>query len=55
MVKLSNFIREYYGGVRRGIKEDNLKYKVSDTLVTKLLLGIIGCVPAYDRYFCIGI
>ena len=23
----------------------------TDTLVTKILLGTIGCVPAYDRYF----
>lgn len=27
------------------------EHKVSDTLVTKILLGIFGCVPAYDRYF----
>lgn len=31
------------------------KYKVTDTLVTKILLGIFGCVPAYDRYFKDGI
>jgi hypothetical protein len=24
---------------------------VTDTLSTKILLGIFGCVPAYDRYF----
>ena len=23
----------------------------TDTLLTKILLGTIGCVPAYDRYF----
>jgi len=24
---------------------------VTDTLLTKILLGTLGCVPAYDRYF----
>ena len=27
----------------------------TDTLVTKILLGVFGCVPAYDRYFVDGI
>lgn len=27
----------------------------SDTLLTKILLGVYGCVPAYDRYFKDGI
>ena len=26
-------------------------YRLSDTFVTKILLGVFGCVPAYDRYF----
>ena len=29
--------------------------KVSDTLITKVLMGTLGCVPAYDRYFIEGI
>jgi hypothetical protein len=24
---------------------------ITDTLITKILLGVFGCVPAYDRYF----
>ncbi len=27
----------------------------TDTLITKVLMGILGCVPAYDRYFVIGL
>lgn len=27
----------------------------TDTLVTKILMGTFGCVPAYDRYFIEGI
>ena len=28
---------------------------VSNTLITKILMGTLGCVPAYDRYFLGGI
>ena len=28
---------------------------VSDTLATKILLGTLGCIPAYDRFFIVGI
>jgi len=31
------------------------KVNVTDTLATKILLGALGCVPAYDRYFIGGI
>jgi len=27
------------------------KKELTDTLVTKILLGALGCVPAYDRYY----
>ena len=29
-------------------------FQPSDTLITKLLLGTIGCTPACDRYFILG-
>ncbi|MDA8227479.1 MAG: hypothetical protein M0T74_07200 [Desulfitobacterium hafniense] len=29
--------------------------KITDTLITKILLGTLGCTPAYDRYFNYGI
>ena len=32
-----------------------LKNNLSDTLITKILMGTLGCVPAYDRYFVKGI
>ena len=31
------------------------KIRISDTLISKILLGTIGCVPAYDRYFVSGV
>lgn len=32
----------------------NPDQKVSDTLITKILLGVVGITPAYDRYFIEG-
>jgi len=29
--------------------------KVSDTLLSKIILGVYGCIPAYDRYFKDGL
>ena len=50
--------------LRKKISEYNVKYymwngeegsseikKPTDTLLSKILLGTLGCVPAYDRYF----
>jgi hypothetical protein len=31
------------------------KINVSDTLASKIILGIYGCVPAYDRFFIKGL
>jgi len=31
------------------------EYKPSDVLVSKIILGTLGCVPAYDRYFIDGL
>ena len=30
---------------------DGVINNATDTLVTKILLGTLGCVPAYDRYY----
>ena len=45
----------YYCDVRKSVKECEVKSKTSDTLITKILMGTLGCVPAYDRYFIEGI
>lgn len=34
---------------------DTYKQKITDTLATKILLGTLGCTPAYDRYFNYGL
>ena len=40
------------GRVREAFKDGGVR--ASDTLVAKTMLGVFGCVPAFDRYFQIG-
>lgn len=37
----------------RGINESTISD--TDTLLSKILLGTLACVPAYDRYFIVGL
>lgn len=53
--KLVKRIKEIYNEIRLSVKETVPKNELSDTLVTKVLMGTLGCVPAYDRYFVSGI
>ena len=55
LMEISNYIEKYYNKVRLEVKATNIKQDISYTLITKILLGIYGCVPAYDRYFIIGV
>lgn len=47
---LRNQLKEYYSNIRRQIKGE-ITTPISDVLVTKILLGTLACVPAYDEYF----
>lgn len=53
--EINSFISEYYDTVRKSVKSQEIKNDVSYTLITKILMGTLGCVPAYDRYFISGI
>lgn len=56
LMRLSKFIEDYYDGVRKEVKANQeIKNQLSGTLITKILMGTMGCVPAYDRYFIDGI
>jgi len=52
---LIDALRKIYNDIRINVKGSNLKNAISDTLITKILMGTLGCVPAYDRYFIDGI
>jgi hypothetical protein len=61
VIGLSNRLKNYYEPIRSEVyesleKSNNAPEKgVSDTLITKVLLGTLGCVPAYDRFFKSGV
>ena len=52
---LNQFMREYYDPIRHAVSEKDLNNDLSDTLITKILMGTLACVPAYDRYFVSGV
>ena len=52
--KINEYLNNYYSEVRETVNKDISK-GISDTLITKILMGVLGCVPAYDRYFTAGI
>ncbi|MBT3982915.1 MAG: hypothetical protein HOE90_16260 [Bacteriovoracaceae bacterium] len=47
---IKNWYRENINKVNGESKSVNATY----TLVTKIMLGTVGCIPAYDRYFIDG-
>lgn len=53
--ELNAFMSDYYDKIRVAVKGQELKHQLSNTLITKILMGTMGCVPAYDRYFVDGI
>lgn len=60
--ELSNKINEVYikdyqniHKERSKLKNNQSPKKITDTLTTKILMGTLGCSPAYDRYFIDGL
>ena len=51
---LAKELEDEYEKVRSEIK-GCVNNNVSETLITKVLLGTLGCVPAYDRFFKEGL
>lgn len=47
--EVSNRIRKAYAEEQPSF--EGVTNNATDTLVTKILLGTLGCVPAYDRYY----
>ncbi len=49
---LTEKLREIYANVRAKAEGDKLtKSPISDILLTKILMGTLGCTPAYDKFF----
>lgn len=53
--KLSDDIDDYFHPIRKEIRGREVASAVSPVLITKILMGTLGCVPAYDRFFQDGV
>lgn len=50
LFQLCDEMKKYYIKQRRNLEEGWSGNEVSNTLITKILLGTLGCTPAYDTY-----
>lgn len=55
IIELSFWIKKWYQNNITHVNGDKKAVSATDTLVTKILLGTLGCIPAYDRYFIDGL
>ena len=44
-------IAEHFRPIRKEVAGREVSTPVSPVLITKILMGTLGCVPAYDRFF----
>lgn len=51
IIELYSQLKKLYSSQIKSKNNQKKKKKVSDTLITKVLLGTLCCTPAYDRYF----
>ena len=49
--KLSDCISAHFQPIRDKVAGRKVASSVSPVLITKILMGTLGCVPAYDRFF----
>ena len=48
-------IAEHFRPIRNEVAGREVASSVSPVLITKILMGTLGCVPAYDRFFQDGV
>ena len=52
---VSDNIANHFHPIREEVAGRKVASSVSPVLITKILMGTLGCVPAYDRFFVDGI
>ena len=50
-----DYIANHFGPIRDEVAGREVTTPVSPVLITKILMGTLGCVPAYDRFFQDGV
>ena len=52
---LRKYIAKHFRPIRDEVAGRKVASSVSPVLITKILMGTLGCVPAYDRFFQDGV
>ena len=55
LTNVYDYIADYFRPIRDQVAGREVDSPVSPVLITKILMGTLGCVPAYDRFFVDGI
>ena len=56
ILEVKNELTKHYGSIYFTKGADKSKsISPTDTLLSKIMLGTLACVPAYDRYFIVGL
>lgn len=55
ILKLSEKLQNHYSSFQYLIKGKMTDKKPTDTLISKIIIGTLGCGPAFDRYFNLGV
>lgn len=55
ILELFNELSKYYGDIEYVRNREKSNITSTDTLITKIMLGTLGCLPAYDRFFNRGL
>jgi hypothetical protein len=55
MMKLKGELTNYYGQIAFERSGEKYIMSATDTLVSKVLLGTLACVPAFDQFFIFGL
>jgi hypothetical protein len=55
LFELIEKLRAYYKSIKDSVPYLANDRAATDTLITKVLMGTLGCIPAYDRFFTDGI
>ena len=55
LTNVYDYIADYFHTIREEVAGREVPTPVSPVLITKILMGTLGCVPAYDRFFQDGV
>ena len=55
LTEVCDDIAKYFRPIRNEVVGRTVASSVSQVLITKILMGTLGCVPAYDRFFQDGV